>query len=199
MIFKQKGRSMPTPDIYNLKLQGTYLGQAIEADFHYLQTVGTANADNLGNEFLLTKLVSIKTISSSSVNYTRIAVQNLSDPTDFWEDALSDVGDQSGSNMQSFGTWSFTYLTNRSDSKSGGKRLAGCLEEQQNAGVAVATQLIRLAAVAVSLGQNISADGSTWRPCVYGSRAGSIGRYANVLSGVRYLGMSTMRSRIFYK
>lgn len=190
---------MPVTDTYEVKLQGTFLGQAIEANFHYLQTVGTDNADNLANAFENLVLPAILSISSASVNYTRLAVKNLDSATDFHERTLSSVGSRGGENMQSFGTWSFTYLTNRSDSKSGGKRFAGCVETDQANGVALTQQLIRLGVATLSLGISIQDAASQWRPVIWGKRKGQLGKFANVLSGVNYFGMSTMRSRIFYK
>jgi len=191
---------MAAGNIYELKLFQTLLGQEVLSTYHYLQTVGSDNADNLFDLFEANVIPLLRALQSSSLVYNRAEIKNLADPTDFWLGDLNDiVGLATGVNMPPHDAYSLTMYTTRTDAKAGGKRLAGCLEEFNSNGVIVGTALIRLAAICAQLETPLASGGGTWRPIVYGSRKTLLGKYPNNVGGVSFLaGITTQNTRKYY-
>lgn len=190
---------MPVGDAYEVSLKARLQNQEIANVFNYGQIGGTDNADNLGDLFEADIIPRIRAITSNDVDFYQLDVKNLDDPADFHSRSLSVSGQRTGEVMPSFVAWSITLLTNRTDAKSGGKRFAGCVEGDVVNGIISPGILLSVASLVVKLGQNLASGGGIWRPAVFGRRTGQLGLFANYLSGCNLFGVTTQRSRIFYK
>lgn len=189
---------MPADDTYRITLYGRINNQTIINTFAYAQLTGTDNADNLFDLFEADVLPALYEIASASYVLDRVTVLNLEDATDFWQTNVGVNGNVSGENMPTHDAWSFEWVTNRTDCKSGGKRIAGVIESVLNNGIPSATFLIKLAQFMGACESNLVSANGTWRPCVVGKRRGTLGLFNNFISGIRLVGCTTQNSRKFY-
>lgn len=189
---------MPADDLYEITVDGTINNQTIKNIYHYQQMTGTDNADNLFDLFEADVIPKILDLASTSYTLDTVTVVNKEDPTDFWVQSVGLNGNQTGENMPTHDAWSFEWVTRRTDAKSGGKRLAGVIEATLNNGVPTVLFLIKLAAYMAKCESDLTSAGGTWRPCVRGKRRGSLGVFANYISGIRLVGCTTQNTRKFY-
>lgn len=189
---------MPADDLYSVTLDCTINEQNIKNIYRYQQLTGADNADNLWDLFEADVLPSIRDMCSTSLVFNTATVVNEEDATDFWVANIGLNGTQSGENMPTHDAWSFEWITRRTDAKSGGKRLAGVIESTLNNGVPVLSFLVRIGAFMIDCEKDLTSANGTWRPCVKGKRHGSLGMYANFISGIRLVGCTTQNTRKFY-
>lgn len=189
---------MASGNTYSVLVEGSLSGQAIKNVYHYQQMSGTDNADNLFDLFEADVVPKCLDISSASYVMEKVTVTNLEDATDFWIAEIGLNGNFTGENMPTHDAWSFEFITRRTDAKSGGKRIAGVIEGMLNNGVPTFTFALTLGAYMLACERDLTSAGGVWRPCVKGKRRGTLGLFANFISGVSLTGCTTQNSRKFY-
>jgi len=190
-----------TGDLYELKVISIANGQNLLNVFHYLQTAGAGGAPQLVPTFQLQVWTDVNLMLHPSTQRVSTIAYDMVDPTDFFVSGTIAIGAfAAGDAMPNQDALSFTYVVNRLDARSGGKRFGLYGEGCQNAGAMVGGMVVRIADAELALQSNISdVSLNTWRPVVYGKRTGGGSTYfSNPISSVRFFGFTTQNNRKFY-
>lgn len=158
---------MAVGDYYRLTLSGNQYGQVIQNIFYYRNTNVDGTASDIGNYFKNGPLLTIIAALSNTVTYTNIAVINMTDAGDYWENAFSFQGLRIGEAYESFGAFGFLSFPDKMNFKAGGKRFAGVAEADVLNGIPLAGQLLRLDNIATALGAIIDVSGAKFRPSFF--------------------------------
>jgi len=194
---------MASGDLYKLTLRGIVANsnQKTLNIFHYLQTTGGGGANDLGTAFYGDVLPSIRAICHQNQSFVQILTEDMADPTDFDSINFGLAGQVAGEQMPTQDALSFTYVSNRNDARSGGKRFGVYSEALQNGGVKQGSASALIAALETELESNLTdLSSNAWRPVIYGKRLplGSTTYYSNPISGVQWFGFTTQNNRKFY-
>lgn len=190
---------MATNDVYKIVSKGVSNGQAVVNIYHYWTFSGSTTASDMADFFRNTLLPAVASLCSTSTHFQSVEVKNLQNPLDFAALTYDVQGIQSGENLPTHDAVSFTYLVNRSDAKSGGKRFGQIVETVQNNGVPSALYNTFLVSCETVLSNLYLVAGGAMAPVVLGKRRGQLGVYPNQLAGVRFFGFTTQNNRKFYK
>lgn len=190
---------MASGDLYEVHLKANCDGQNLLNVFHYLQTSGASGAETLANAFLAMVVGKIQDCVATTTTFFAILAKDKVDPTDFHAISINRVGLFTGEQMPTHDAISFTYVSNRLDARSGGKRFGVPSESSQNGGDPAGSMVGKIATLEAALEANVTDFSSNaWRPVIYGKRTGGTGYYSNPLSAVRFLGFTTQNNRKFY-
>jgi len=189
---------MAIGDSWVLELKSDYQGQTALNVFQYLQTAGTGTAFSVYQAFVNDVIDNIRSALQDTVYFKSILTYNRADASDFHTDNPFLFGTIGGEGLPTHDCISFQYVPNRLDCRSGAKRFMGVPEIRQNNGVPSAAYVTICNTVAVALESNIVYGGNTYRPIIYGSRTGLLGRFNNPLSSVLFKGIFTQNSRKTY-
>lgn len=195
---------MASGDLYELHLIGHMGNQDTLNVFHYLQTSGSGGAANLANGFGAVVLPDLREVMTTGAEIRRVFAKDKANPTDFGTNIVNQAGFVTDSSLPVHLTWSFTYISNRLDARSGGKRFSGIGETMLSSGVATLTYQAKLVVLAATLESNITLGADSWRPVIYGKRYIAATQeyteayFANPLAGVDYLGVTSQNNRKFY-
>jgi len=212
---------MAIGDVYEIRLQGEYLGQVILNVFHY-QSAGTADI----SEPLLTVAAAVGTLIITDVvptqvesfqwlsSYAKHLVEGGAEAT--FPFTGGEPGLQTGEGLPPHDAWAFRYNRTNTTTRHGQKRFAGVPEAQALNGVAASGALTALNELADTLERDItSADGFSageiLRPVIYsqflnGELRGSVvdgvfvpAPISNPVSSVQYVRISTQNTRKIYR
>lgn len=189
---------MAVGDSWVVELKSDYQGQTALNVFNYLQTAGTGTAVSVYNAFLNRVIDQIRGRLHNTVYFKSILTYNRDDPTDFFTDNPFLFGTTAGEGLPTHDCISFQYVPNRLDCRSGAKRFMGVPESRQNNGVPTPGYVTECNTLAAVLEGNIDYVLNVYRPVIYGSRTGSLGRFNNPLSSVLFKGVFTQNSRKSY-
>jgi len=188
-----------TGNLYELTAYGRIGNQDCISVFHYLQVSGAGDADRLNLAFVGDVIPYFQDVQTAGFEWLSLTAKDKADPTDFDILPILLPGHSSGdSSLPTHVTWSWTYISNRLDARSGGKRISGIGEAMISSGVATGAYLTRVIGLESVLESPISDGADVFRPVIYGKRLGSVGFFSNPLSGVSYLGITSQNSRKFY-
>lgn len=189
---------MPATDYYEVKLKTQLLGQTCLNIFHFYQSLGTNNADNLADAFETDYVAAIKAAVSSQVAFKTIEVKNLNNASDFYVKTITGNGSVSGDCLPPQDAWSFTQSTTRTDTKSGGKRFSGVSETLLGNNIVNFAGQIVLNALEAQLSRNLVVGGDTWLLRIKGVRRGVLGQYFSSVSTASFKGAFTQNTRKSY-
>lgn len=183
--------------IYELVLVQDYIGVECLNVFHYRSNTGEDDVqNNCGLAFNADNLPDIALIQSEDVTYTDIIVRNI---TGTLADAVvtpsTAAGDVIGAELATFYAASFKYHRQSKDTRNGGKRFTGMVEENvQNNAFTGAFQTL-MDTLALVLDNDISNGGKTFQAIILGKPEVSPGlyRYSDI-AGVTAKDLSTTQS-----
>lgn len=197
---------MPSGDLYEVKLHQTWGagGRPILNVFHYRQTVGDGDAEQLItalNFYLSGKIAMATSIQLKLVTWEVI---NLDDPGDYGFSTTNDnAGVIQGDALPAYVCFAFRLARNTRAVRNGQKRFAGVAEDVQSNGIVTnGTQLTQLDNLALALAGSIdeNAGDNVWYPRIYraeglNSKGQPVARADFPVSSVTYVGLSTQNSR----
>lgn len=117
--------------LFEIVLNGLYLGQAIVNVFYYRQLDSGAEStlEEIAIEFEDVILLAIKTIQVVSMAYTLMQVREVGGQTEHVRDMTPEVGQHTGAPLASFYALNFKLNRTFTDIRNGSKRIAGIPEE----------------------------------------------------------------------
>lgn len=188
-------------DIYQVKLFTKVLGQNLLNVFHYQSASAIGNAGELAIRFNLSVWAEVRPLLSSDTLYDHVEVKNVNDPTDFsfWVGTILN-GQRGSVSAATHDALSFTFYTTRTDANSGGKRFGALSTTDVIDGALTGSLMTQVATAENAMENNIAGVSAVYVPCVYGQRVGAgLGlKFANRLSSVSYLGITSQNTRKFY-
>jgi len=185
-------------DVYRVKLKYQVGDQRLMNIFHY-QATGAAGTASLCRQAVNGQFFpQLQNIVSSDTVFGTWEVQNLNDPTDFVSYSWSSTGARGGTYSATHVAFSFTLQSSRSDAQSGGKRFGAVASADCVDGLPTSSLLTAIAVVENALSSAPTLSGCTYRPRIRGGRQGSIGIFANPISGGNFLGITSQNTRKFY-
>jgi len=154
-------------DTYRLVLNAVIAGEEISNVFHFGRSAPAGSAAGLTTSFISTVLPIIQDVVSAAVLFTTVDATNLDDPDDT-ASSLANVAGLRGTDIVStFNAWGFRLYPSVGSIQTGGKRFAGVTENEISNGVAVGTQLTRLAVLATRLQTPFFQGLITYTPAIY--------------------------------
>jgi len=173
--------------------------------FVYEQTLGTGGAVELYNGFQTLLIPGITAILSDQWKGTSIEVYCLEDPTDYWTQLISSVGQLSGDMMPPYVSATFRYLRTSRAFGNGRKAFGPIPESEVTNGRATPGYIASLDALAGSLEDPVTeiTTSSTWlpviwrRPGTYVSGVVTPPGLFNRVGGVAFVDISTQNTRKF--
>lgn len=189
-------------DMYEIKHFTTALGQNLLNVYHYQATAAPGSSADLAVRWVASVWAMVRNILSSDTLHDHVEVTNLNDNTDF----TSYVGPYAAGTRGSVSstpqtTLSFTYVSARTDARSGGKRFGVVAGADIADGYVVGGLNTAIANVEAAL-ESPFGDGSVlYRPRIYGTRSTSIVpglKFSNPITGVNFIGAYTQNTRKFY-
>lgn len=150
---------MAAGDLYNARMQYTYLGQLLENRYFISHITGVGDAGILAGSLNQIYKPSLQAIQNIGVLYTFVVIVNLNDSTDFVTLGITGNGVRPGLAMPPFTSWGFTLFSTDTRLRSGGKRVGGLSEEDVSAGQAdagIITNLTNMAQVFQDTFQNVA-------------------------------------------
>jgi len=184
-------------DTYRTVLHGVLGGQEVSNVFHFHRSSIAGTAAGLSSGFITNVVPVIQTIMSSAVQLTTLDIVNIEDPDDSSSAIVNAPGLRAADMFSTFAAWGFRLIPSVASLQTGSKRFAGVSEADVNDGVAVASQLLRLAIVATRLQTPFVQSLVNWTPVIYSDREilGIPFRRVATISTAAYNWVTTQNSR----
>jgi len=183
--------------IYEVVLKQTYLGVAVLNVFHYLDTaLADDKQGSCGIAFNTDILTTISSLQSDQVTYDEILVRNL---TGNLADVVTVPGVSNGARVGDEGTTflaiPFRYNRTTKETRNGGKRFAGALEEFMTTTGFVAAFFTDMQTASLTLDNQIVNGGNTFSPIILKKPDLGLGIYTyNLVSNVTALNRTTSQN-----
>jgi len=196
---------MALNDHYLLTMRGerTFDALAIQNAFCYEMTAGIGTASELAAAFAEDIVSPILDRLHSAYRLIDLYIVNLDDLDDFGTFPIDEPGVQGGEYLPVYNAWGFEYIRTTRAIRNGSKRFSIVAEAAQTNGAATIEEQAALEALAVTLGNTISAVTTSpiftprlWkRPGTYDTGIVTAPGAFYPISVVRYVGMTTQNSR----
>ena len=130
---------MAFADAFEIRHFQTYYSQAILNVYHVEKDIASPAAVKIGEAFEVTMLPLIRAVQINTLTHGSLAIESLSDPTDFAGRDLGGVaGTRTGDPMNSFVAWGIRLLRTTQLVRHGQKRISGCADADVTNGVIAA-------------------------------------------------------------
>lgn len=155
--------------LYEVVDHQSIIGISVANVYYYINIddLTAPNWSDVADSFDTNLKIAIKAAQSTSITHDTTEVTQLN-VADNYGEQVSDIGagTRTGAGTPTWLAAAFKFVRTTRDIRSGGKRICGMLEADTNGNVWETAYQTVLGTLAVAMGNNIIASGTTLRPCI---------------------------------